>query len=76
MLVLSRKEQEAIRVGDDIVIRIVKTGRRTVKIGIDAPDHLRVAREELAARLSRESLIESMPAAIESGRAPQFVKCT
>ena len=47
MLVLSRKEQEAIRVGDDIVIRVVKTGKRTVKIGIDAPHDLRVAREEL-----------------------------
>ena len=63
MLVLSRKEQEAIRVGEDIVIRIVKTGRRTVKIGIDAPDHLRVAREELECRLVGETQTDAALAA-------------
>ena len=47
MLVLTRKRSEMIRIGDDIVIKVIKTGRTTVKIGIDAPEHVRVLRAEL-----------------------------
>lgn len=47
MLVLTRKRSEMIQIGDDIVIKVIKTGRTTVKIGIDAPDHVRVLRAEL-----------------------------
>lgn len=48
MLVLTRKSEETIRIGDDIVIKVIKTGKGTVKIGIDAPSHIRVMRGELA----------------------------
>ena len=47
MLVLTRKRSELIRIGDDIVIKVIKTGRSTVKIGIDAPENVRVLRGEL-----------------------------
>ncbi len=48
MLVLSRKQEETIRIGDDIVIKVIKTGHGTVKIGIVAPSSVRVLRGELA----------------------------
>ena len=47
MLVLTRKCAEEIRIGDEIVIKVIKTGRGSVKLGIDAPEHVRVMRGEL-----------------------------
>ena len=47
MLVLTRKTAETIRIGDGIVVKVIKTGRGNVKIGIDAPAHVRVVRGEL-----------------------------
>ena len=47
MLVLTRKPAECIRIGDDIVIKVIKTSRGAVKIGIDAPAEIRVVRGEL-----------------------------
>ena len=49
MLVLTRKPAEIIRIGEDIVIKVIKTGKGTVKIGIEAPANVRVMRGELAA---------------------------
>ena len=46
MLVLSRKKSEIIRINDDIVVKVIRTGRDRVKIGIDAPPKVRVVREE------------------------------
>ena len=47
MLVLTRKKTETIRIGDDITIQVLQTGRGRVKLGIQAPAHLRVLRGEL-----------------------------
>ena len=47
MLVLTRKAAETIRIGDNIVVKVIKTGAGTVKIGIEAPAHVRVMRGEL-----------------------------
>jgi len=47
MLVLTRKAAETIQIGENIVIKVIKTGSGTVKIGIDAPDAVRVIRGEL-----------------------------
>lgn len=47
MLVLSRKPQERILIGNDITINVVRIGPNTVRLGIDAPENLRIVREEL-----------------------------
>ena len=47
MLVLTRKRSEKIHIGRDIVIKVIKTGRSTVKLGIEAPTNVRVMRGEL-----------------------------
>ncbi|MGC1275592.1 MAG: carbon storage regulator [Planctomycetaceae bacterium] len=47
MLVLTRKQGEVIQVGDGITVKVIKTGKGTVKIGIEAPAHVKVLRGEL-----------------------------
>ncbi|MAE68723.1 MAG: carbon storage regulator [Candidatus Peribacteraceae bacterium] len=47
MLVLSRKKDESIRIGHDITITVIDIGKGRVKIGIDAPDDVRILRGEL-----------------------------
>ena len=47
MLVLTRKAAETIQIGDNIVIKVIKTGSGAVKIGIEAPNAVRVIRGEL-----------------------------
>jgi len=47
MLVLTRKRHEMIRIGEDIVIRVIRTGPGSVKLGVEAPPDIRVVRGEL-----------------------------
>lgn len=47
MLVLSRKEAERIRLGDSIVITVVRIGGDKVRLGIQAPKDMLVLRDEL-----------------------------
>ena len=50
MLVLSRKESQRIRLGDSIVVTIVKISGDKVRIGIEAPNDVLVLRDELEVR--------------------------
>lgn len=47
MLVLSRKESERIRLGDSIVVTVVRVSGDKVRLGIEAPPDVLVLREEL-----------------------------
>jgi carbon storage regulator len=47
MLVLSRKLNEKIIINGDIVVTVVKIDRNQVRIGIEAPGHIPVYREEI-----------------------------
>ncbi len=48
MLVLSRKDGNAIHVGGDVVVRVLRIGRSQVRLGIEAPESTRIWREELS----------------------------
>ncbi len=47
MLVLSRKQNERIRVGESVVVTVVRVNGDKVRIGIEAPAEMRVLRDEL-----------------------------
>ena len=47
MLVLSRKVDQEIKIGDDITIKVVKVQGKSVRLGIAAPREVRVVRAEL-----------------------------
>ena len=48
MLVVTRKRDEEIRIGTNIVIRVTKISGNKVKIGIEAPESVRIVRGEIA----------------------------
>ena len=54
MLVLTRKKNEMIRIGNDIVVKVISTGRGKVKLGIEAPVDVRVLRAELVNAVGRQ----------------------
>ncbi|GAA5508731.1 carbon storage regulator [Novipirellula caenicola] len=49
MLVLTRKLDEKIQIGNDITITLIRVQGNTVRIGIEAPRDIRVIRAELEA---------------------------
>lgn len=47
MLILSRKVDEKIKIGNDISIQIISVSGDQVKIGVDAPKSVKVFRQEV-----------------------------
>lgn len=56
MLVLTRKSGESIRVGDGIILTVLECAGKHVRVGITAPSHLPVHREEVYLRIKEENL--------------------
>jgi carbon storage regulator CsrA len=56
MLVLTRKLDEAIQIGDNIKITVLRVKGNTVRIGIEAPKHVKVVRDELERMVAKELL--------------------
>jgi carbon storage regulator len=68
MLVLSRKLNQAIMVGDNVRIVVVSVDRDQVKLGIDAPREIPVHRSEVFDEIQRANrqaagIAEPLPAA-------------
>lgn len=55
MLVLARKKDESILIGDDIEIVIVEVSEDKVKLGIRAPKTMKVFRKELLQEVEQEN---------------------
>lgn len=51
MLVLSRKQNERIVIGESVVVTVVRISGDKVRIGIEAPAEVRVVRDEIVDRL-------------------------
>jgi len=64
LLVLTRKSGQSIRIGDDIVVKIIDIDGSQVKIGIEAPKGIPIFREELYEKL-KESNIEALKSSKE-----------
>jgi carbon storage regulator len=78
MLVLSRRQGESVVIGDDVVVTVLEVRGDVVRIGVDAPRHVQVRREELLAQVadSNRSAAAPDPGAFAElsrllGRAPE-----
>ena len=56
MLILSRKIEEAIIIGDSITVKILGMHEGQVKIGIEAPKEIKVFRSELYDLIQKENI--------------------
>lgn len=55
MLILSRKMNEKIRIGDEITVTIIEIRGDQVKIGVEAPKNVRVFRQEIFSAIQSEN---------------------
>jgi carbon storage regulator len=55
MLVLTRKSQEEIIIGDDIRLTVLEVRGGRVKLAVTAPDTVAIRRKEVAAQVTRDS---------------------
>ncbi|TWT93480.1 Carbon storage regulator [Botrimarina colliarenosi] len=77
MLVLTRKPQETIRIGDGITITVIKTKGQGVRLGIEAPADVSVLRGELlAARDSFATKVSDAASSDTLGAEPAEANAT
>ncbi len=52
MLVLTRKLNEKVRMGDDIVVTVIQIDKGSVKLGFEAPDNVSIYRDEVYVKIA------------------------
>lgn len=66
MLVLTRKVGERIQIGDQITLSVIRVQNGKVRIGIEAPDDVRVRRDELESDTRHCSLSDRSKNAVDT----------
>ena len=56
MLILTRRYNETLYIGDDIKVKVLSVSRGNVRLGVEAPDHVPVHRQEVYERIQREKV--------------------
>lgn len=74
MLVLTRKSDEKITIGDDIVVSVLEIKGSQVKLGIEAPKGIAVHRSEIYERIQAENLLAASVVAADFVEAEKLWK--
>ncbi len=74
MLVLTRKSEEAFRIGDDIKVTVLGVRGNQVQIGISAPPQVRIYREEVYQKIKAENIISAGLSADDFSKLKEKVK--
>jgi len=74
MLILSRKTGEAIAINDNITVTILEMKGGQVKLGIDAPRHVAIHREEVLTRIIEENRRAATETSGDLGNLDSFIK--
>ncbi|MEM1062579.1 MAG: carbon storage regulator CsrA [Planctomycetota bacterium] len=61
MLVLSRKRNESIVIGDDVVVRVIEVRGDKVRLGIEAPREISVHRKEIFDAIQESKAVDIPP---------------
>jgi carbon storage regulator len=59
MLILTRRLGESIIIEDSIKVTVVDINNQQIKLGIDAPKHITINREEVAKKVKEENQLSS-----------------
>lgn len=59
MLVLSRKKNESVMIGDCIEVKVISIDGEQVRIGIEAPRDIQVYRREVYQAIKEENMLAS-----------------
>ncbi len=76
MLVLSRKKDEVIVIGDDIEITVVDVRGDQVKIGVSAPRSVSIHRKEVYEAIRQENLAAAKSSVIGMGSLAAVLRKT
>ncbi len=74
MLILSRKKNESIMIGDDIEIMVTEVSGDVVKIGISAPRRVSVHRKEVYEEIKAENVLASKANISQLTSLSQFLR--
>ncbi|MGP1430737.1 MAG: carbon storage regulator CsrA [Treponema sp.] len=72
MLILSRKTNQKIRIGDSIELTVIEVRGDQVKIGVEAPRSVKVFREEIYDEIQKENKAALVTGNIDSLAALGF----
>ena len=70
MLILTRRVGETVMIGDDVTITVLGVKGNQVRVGINAPKHVAVHREEIYERIKREQ--QSSAEVAEQPKAAEY----
>ena len=71
MLILCRRVDEALIIGDDVTVTVLSVKGKQVRLGIDAPAEISVHREEIYERIKSEKVCDNDAADSDSDLPPQ-----
>ena len=74
MLVLTRRAEEKIKIGDNIIVSILGIEGGAVKIGIDAPKEITILRMEIFEQIQKENIESASKELNEISDAAELIK--
>ena len=60
MLILTRRERQSLKIGDDVTVTVLAVKFNQVRIGVTAPKHVPVHREEIYERIRAERALSAV----------------